>query len=246
MSMDPGPSTVYAIYKFGYVLNLDSSLHIPSLTLSKSFIMSLCESFLQRTSARPDKDTNLKAWNKSWEDDLRRYDRLVWEGATARLPPEFHKLPQGTPAFRQRETAKETLAALQSQTRDLALMRLATDDFEEKFRTMHAARREQTVLEAFHWTASQGMEGYRTWCPDMTVQNMSQRGGRYFLELLKRIVTEGPTASKSGLVNFPHPTVDMVFIPKHVGDALRTIREERCCFISMVIWRIISKFVSRS
>jgi len=129
--MDPGPSTVYAIYKFGYVLNLDSSLHIPSLTLLKSLFMSLCESFLQRTSPRPDKDTNLKAWNKSWEDDLRRYDRLVWEGATARLPPEFHKLPQGTPAFRQRETAKETLAALQSQTRDLALMRLATDDFEE-------------------------------------------------------------------------------------------------------------------
>lgn len=203
-------------------------------------------SFFQNSSSRPDMHTNKRGWNKSWEDDLHQYDTLALEGAKGVVHPRLHHLPNNTTLTLEMEKAMNYVIDLQSRIRAVALMRLATDDFELKFKSMDSSLREDLILEGFYLAccSSPEIEISRSWCPEMTIRHLSQNGGKGYLDILMKIVESDPSTSSNQPILFSHSTFDNIYSFENSGDMFIRMQETRCHFISVVVWTIIQKIVS--
>lgn len=197
--------------------------------------------FLNLTSPRPDKHIDRSAWNKSWEDDLKRYELLPHDVfANVGISTERRKFNDAlTPQSRLwLEKQTQHICVLQQDIRNYALPRLATDDLEAKWNKLDLDRRKEILLEALYQTScvAHDMENYRKWCPEMTLPNLSANNGRLFIDLLKEILPDDPTKQP---IIFMHPTIDLISRYKSLEPLKPAIESNRCYFISMTVWRIL-------
>ena len=203
--------------------------------------------FLNLTSPRPDKHVDRSAWNKSWEDDLKQYKSLrpALLGSIS-IPTEIRKYARSQ--ISQTGLAKQTrsICILQQDIRNYALPRLATDDFEGKWKELNSNRRKEVLLEALYKTSCAGpdMEDYRKWCPEMTLPSLSAENGRLFIDMLKKIITDDPTRQRTEPISFSHSMVNQIFRHDLFESIKPLLESSRCYFISLTVWRITLAFVS--
>ncbi len=87
-------------------------------------------------------------------------------------------------------------------------------------------------------------------CPEMTIANISANDGKYFMDLLTKLITQRSDAPDSEVINFQNPTFDYLLGSSGVralGEIVRRYAESnRTYFISVVVWRILLAFVGPS
>lgn len=140
--------------------------------------------FLNLTSPRSDKRVDQSAWNKSWEDDFKRYESLPPDifddvGIPTKIRTSIDaRFPQ---TRRSLEKQTRDICVLQQDIRNYALPRLATDDFEGKWKELDPDRRKEILHEALYKPSCAGpdMEDHRRWCPEMTIPNLSAELGGF-------------------------------------------------------------------
>jgi len=205
------------------------------------------------TAKRPNKDEDPVAWNKDWEEELRQlYVLAHGDIKNVRLAMGVPvKLTTSAEEILQIEKQNGGTALLQNDIRGFALARMATDDFERKFKSLETSSRRDLILEALWKTANIGagdMEGRRRWCPEMTLSNLADNGGRGFLEILGTIMTEDPTIDRSEPVHILNPLIERFWTLLNIRskDVKQEFQSHRSYFISMFIWRTLLAFVSKA
>lgn len=203
---------------------------------------------------RPDKKTAPAAWNKSWESDLRQYYSGLNSGyfPPPKASPFLQKLMQLSEQDMQFAVLRETrvLCKLQKDIRQFALPKLAADGLEESWYALDSQRRDDVILQALCKSVGDSidMEFYRTWCPEMTVENLGKEKGRYFIDLLKDIITEDPDVTDAQVVHVPNPIVEHCMWGDPSYEACgkvfdRRVRLNRTTLISLVVWYILLTLV---
>jgi len=203
------------------------------------------------TTKRPNKDEDPVAWNKDWEEELRQlyfltHDDLKNMQLGMRVPEE---LMNSAEEVLQLEKQNVGTALLQNDIRKFALAKMATDNFEREFRSLGTSIRRDLFLEALCKTANIGdMEGRRRWCPEITLSNLADDGGRGFLEILQTIMTEDATIERSEPIHILNPLMERFWTLFNIKskEVKQSFQSHRSYFISMLIWRILLAFVSRA
>ncbi|KAK0227718.1 hypothetical protein IW262DRAFT_1346928 [Armillaria fumosa] len=202
---------------------------------------------------RPDKHRYRQAWNKSWEDEL--LDRYP----PGQNPPAMISVmsPQSIRFLRDTESLLSSQLEKDIRTKEMCLLQrdlaqaavagLSNDNLEERWRSLSQQRREELVLEGLYVTACvpNGMEGWRLWCPEMTVATLSGTNDRDFIYLLKMLLPDDQvkeTLSTPLLLENPAfeelvKTNDIVLTQIFDGYRLK-----RSYFITMTVWSILNAF----
>jgi hypothetical protein len=117
------------------------------------------------TASRPDKHTDRVGWNESWEHDL-WFNYSHFKAAFPTKELKNHKLSASILEPQNRE-----ICILQQDLYDLTIEKIATDDFDKKWKKLKQAEREVHVLEGLYKVSccGQGVEEYRGWCPEMAI-----------------------------------------------------------------------------
>ncbi|KAK0493290.1 hypothetical protein EDD18DRAFT_415803 [Armillaria luteobubalina] len=202
---------------------------------------------------RPDKHRYRQAWNESWENEL--LDRYP----PGQNPPAMTSVmsPQSIRFLRDTESLRSSQLEKDIRTKEMCLLQrdlaqatvagLSNDNLEERWRSLSQQRREELVLEGLYVTACvpNGMEGWRLWCPEMTVATLSGTNDRGFIHLLKMLLPDDQvkeTLSTPLLLENPAfeelvKTNDIVFTEIFDGYRLK-----RSYFITMAVWNILNAF----
>jgi hypothetical protein len=201
---------------------------------------------LRLTDLRPDKNIDRKAWNKSWEDDLKQYE--VWERFDLpyiALPPEFTQHTETVLA--------ETRLVLERHTKDICSLQedirgfaLSQDGLEEKWKGLSDLQREDLILAAIVVTCCIGpdMEDFRKWCPEITLATMGKTKGQGFIDLLTIIVTHDLGKPITKPISFKNKALERNWGHPLLQSQRESINSNRCYFISLFIWRTLLALVS--
>ncbi|KAK0455235.1 uncharacterized protein EV420DRAFT_589446 [Desarmillaria tabescens] len=202
---------------------------------------------------RPDKDKYRKAWNKSWEDDL--LDRYPPgqkpPNMISPIPPErirFLKDAESLPSLQlEKDSRTKEICILQRDLAEAAVTGLSNDNLEERWRSLSQQRREELVLEGLYVTSCvpNGMETWRTWCPEMTVATLSGTNDRDFIHLLKMLLPVDRVKETLGTpLLVPNPAFEELMMTddamlRRMVDRYRLYRSY---FITMAVWSILNAF----
>jgi len=201
---------------------------------------------------RPSKDEDPVGWNEHREEEL----WLLYGDDVDH--EDVENMRQGMRVVERLTSAEETLqierqnggiVLLQKDIRNFTLARMATDNFEREFKFLDTASRRQLVLEALCSTATIGdLETRGRWCPEITLANLADDGGRGFFEILETIMTADPTVDRTEVVHVLNPLMDRCWTLLDVTskEIKERFQSHRDYFISMVIWRILLTFVSNA
>ena len=201
---------------------------------------------LRLTEPRPDKNIDRKAWNKSWEDDLRQYE--IWE----RFDLPHFALPQEFTRSRE-SSLPQTRLVLERHTKDICTLQedirgftLSQDGLEEKWKGLSDLQREDLILTAIVTTCCIGpdMEDFRKWCPEITLAAMGQTKGQGFIDLLTIVVTHDPGKTIRKPISFKNKALERNWGHPLLQSDSESIISNRCYFISLFIWRVLLALVS--
>jgi hypothetical protein len=201
---------------------------------------------LRLTDLRPDKNTDRKAWNKSWEDDLKQYE--IWE----RFDPPHITLPPEYTRFRETMLPKTRLV-LERHTKDICSLQedirgfaLSQEGLEEKWKGLSDLQREDLILAAIVTTCCIGpdMEDFRKWCPEITLATMGKTKGQGFMDLLTMIVTHDPGKAIRKPISFKNKVLERNWDHPLLQSQRENIISNRCYFISLFVWRVLLALVS--
>lgn len=216
----------------------------PRITMSLAILTPL--------SQRPNKDTDRRRWNESWERDLRSsYSNIGKLNSTVRLSPQARQHGQSLTADSQLELYYERttrdILDLQKDLREKASLKLGTDNLAQKWRELTLQRREALVLEGLYRASSAGqdMEGHRKWCPDLTLRTLSGNGGQGFINLLQQFVPENLDQARVATtpIMISHSGVNQLLRLESFAFLARGYRLHRCYFMTMTLWRILLALV---
>lgn len=203
-----------------------------------------------RDTLRPDKHTQRRRWNASWEQELNDGYKTAMQ--PRRLPkmvssPELKKLVRDTmqQSLLAQEKTLQSIIQLQKDIVEYASVKHSHANVVSSWEGVDEATRSDIVLEAFYQVSLAGpdMEGYRKWCPDMTIANICRNRGQLFLQLLSALI--GYWKANPALpALFPHPAVDRVNEELDIESMAKNNKISRAYFVSFMIWRILLKLVS--
>ncbi|KAH8093891.1 hypothetical protein BXZ70DRAFT_1066536 [Cristinia sonorae] len=193
---------------------------------------------------RPNKHTHRSSWNESWEKDLKVYDTFRRLGTPIIRSPKSAILASHIRDLKDSDldVMRGEILQLQSDIRENALALLVVNGFAQQWADLSSAKRTEHVLEALFKASIAGpdLEGYRRWCPDMTVGALGRQPSHY-PKLLKEVVdVEGQM-----LKTFPHPAVEALWSASaddHNAVLIQRWKLGRTYFVSMVVWRVLLSF----
>lgn len=201
-------------------------------------------------SKRPDKDKQRQQWNASWELDL---DNTYKFAMQQRRRPKFVSRPEIKKAIgvsmQQRLLTQEkqlkSVIELQEDIVEYASNKRRYEDVAAAWTDIDDATRRDIALQSLYIVCSTGpdMEGYRMWCPDMTIGSICENSGRLFLHYLSSIIAhwaQSPTLPAL----FHHAAVNRVNEEIDIDFVAQMHYTCRACFVSFVVWRILLGLVS--
>lgn len=201
--------------------------------------------------------TSRLAWEASWKEDL---DKSYVTGGLALRPTATiasfvpasavaHMNNDGTLMNLQRE--QRSICRLQEDLVREAAARFAGDGLEREWLASTDERRCAVVLEGIYKTmAHPDMEDRRKWCPESTLYNLTSRGGKAYIDLLKAYIPADLDAPIVQPIHIPHPVMDRLFTLKPADlkkpgmqTMVRGQRLSRAYCLSLVVWNILLVFV---
>lgn len=199
--------------------------------------------------SRPDKNKDRTGWNASWEKELKvRYDamELFTTDQSTIVNHNTRKMSTSSkprPGL-QEERVTQDICKLQGDLVRLALERMSSDDFEQKWKESTQERREEIVLEGLYKACCvPEMERHRGWCPEMTVKNLARNGGQAYIDILMTFVPNDMGVKITEPTLIPHPGLD-AYYKKAEGSTPPEIQKYRAYFIILTVWYILLAFVS--
>ncbi|KAJ6613193.1 hypothetical protein B0H10DRAFT_2049855 [Mycena sp. CBHHK59/15] len=139
---------------------------------------------------RPDPKTDPTGWNTSWERDLvQTYGADGCRIPSLRKPTNFNP-NEGTKLSI--VTMTKEICRLQTDLISLAAEKIATDEFDAKWRSLTRNQREAVVLDALVRTTHVGpdMERLRKYCPEMTLSFLAGGCGEGLLGLINKLIPQ--------------------------------------------------------
>ncbi|KDR68267.1 hypothetical protein GALMADRAFT_146498 [Galerina marginata CBS 339.88] len=196
--------------------------------------------------SRPDKHKDRTGWNASWEKELKiRYDAM--ELFTADQSNIVNHNTQKTSTSKprpglQEERVTHEMCKLQGDLVRLALERMNSDNFEQRWKESTQERREDFVLEGLYKACCvPEMERQRGWCPEMTVWNLAGNGGQSYIDLLMKFVPNNMGVKITEPTLISHPGLD-AYYKKAEGATPPEIQKYRAYFIILTLWYILLAF----
>lgn len=204
---------------------------------------------------KPDIKKNRVAWNEAWEKDL------AAQYALGDQMPSFYSIVKQSP---NRYTAdsysttllntmriKQGVCELQHDFAVRMVESLTTDRFEERWRDLLDARRRELVLEGICRAVLAGgpeMEERRIWCPEITLNGLTQQRGSGYMELVKKLLPADVNSPISEPIFVAHPLINRVMkddgTDRRVSTEIQQMRLSRTYFLSTVAWQTLLAFVS--
>lgn len=205
---------------------------------------------MDRNNLRPDKHTQRKQWNASWEQDLNNgYSTAMQPRRRPKIvsSPELKKLVRDTlqQSLLAQEKTLQSIIQLQKDIVEYASIKHRHGDVVAAWKGINEPTRRDIVLEAFYNVSLAGpdMEGHRKWCPDMTIANICRNSGQLFLQNLSTLI-EYWAANPALPALFQHAAVDRVNDEMDVDLMVKNNKISRAYFVSFVVWRILLGLVS--
>ncbi|KAF9522251.1 hypothetical protein CPB83DRAFT_864753 [Crepidotus variabilis] len=208
---------------------------------------------LQQTK-RPDTGKSKVLWNTLWEKDLKNaYDKLPeqlpdLDMIIVRRMKYLNETSRQAIIEEQRNTRK-LYTNLQARFREEALVSLTTQDFAGEWSILTVESRRHHVLEGLYNAATlvHDFEGFRCWCPDMTLAAMADDPQSY-LNYLDVLVNGEDTE----LTYFPNPLFDKFLLRTAQIEAdspeppeltlTQSVRQGRIMFTTVALRRIYLSF----
>ncbi|KAF5369043.1 hypothetical protein D9758_003095 [Tetrapyrgos nigripes] len=214
-------------------------------------------------SSRPSYKENRAAWNQAWE---REQDALYGTDITFSLKPGrpvmklLDDIPEAMIGIAMHDSLLQNLHVIQSQIctlqRDLsrkAAERCAQDDFEYHWTQKCTAKeREKWILEGLVRTceASPDLEGYRRYCPEVTIARLNRQSGKGFLDLLGKLVLQDIEKVPDKARTVPNPIWDAMNSVKDNSPGRRVMQRmndvQRTAFLTYFVWNTLLAFYSES
>ncbi|KAF5327133.1 hypothetical protein D9619_004951 [Psilocybe cf. subviscida] len=133
---------------------------------------------------RPDKHKQRQQWNASWERDLNDAYKMAMQprrGPKMVSAPEVKKVVRDSmqQLLLTQEKQLQSIIELQKDIVEYASIERRCEDVEAASKGIDDATRRYIVLEALYNVSNAGpdMEGYRKWCPDMTIASLCEKNG---------------------------------------------------------------------
>jgi hypothetical protein len=212
---------------------------------------------------KPSYKENRTVWNQAWE---REHDALFGTDLTFSIKPGqpiiklFDDFPEVMFGLATQDSFLQNLHVIQLQIRTLqrdlskkAAGRYAEDDFEHHWTQKCSAKeREEWILEGLVRTceASPDFEGYRRYCPEVTMARLNHQSGKGFLNLLEKLVLQDIENVPDDVKQVPNPiweVMNMNFVNDNSHPGRRVMKRmnnvQRTAFLTYFVWNTLLAFV---
>lgn len=199
---------------------------------------------------RPDKQKQRQQWNASWERDL---NNAYKSAMRPRRGPKMVSAPEVKKVIRDsmqqllltQEKQLQSIIELQKDIVEYASVERRYEDVAAAWKDIDDATRRDIALESLYIVSSAGpdLEGYRKWCPDMTIAHICEDTGQLFLHYLSAVIAHWdgnptlPTLFQHAAVNRVNEELDIEFMAQRHYVS-------RAYFVSFIVWRILLALVS--
>lgn len=168
------------------------------------------------SEARPNKDTNPLAWERSWERDFARI-HSHWKWARGHLsdliPKDAVVMCCGDSSTLALGHHTRHLVSLQSSFATAAAQAFAMCNFESRWRETSQDSRRHFILQGIcNALSTPDADVDRPWCPDSTLTHLSSRNGEALIDMMKSLIPTDlllPLAERDPIF-LPHPLIDRI------------------------------------